>query len=449
MTEHQYTPRVWKDQFAKALILERPHATLDGYLRSIGIEPDRRDEAPKDEDELIGWLQEGGHNLIFKRSRIPITRRVIEASPNLMGIQLCCIGDDSIDKEAAARNGVLVMNDPVSNGRSVVEMVLGELIVMSRRIFEAEQDMLQHRWTKSNKARYELLGKTLGVIGLGNIGKQVASTAEAFGMKIVFYDNREVAQEVGETLGWTQLGSIKDVFARSHAVTVHVSAEDYRGQTNEGMITREMFLAMGSEQEVPGPRLFVNAARGFIYRPEDLIEAVTEGAIHYASVDVFPEEPDGAHQAWKNPYAEVPQIYTTPHIGAATQEAQPRIAKRVARTVRLFNDYGSVRDCVYFPKHPIGLHQGERPKYILSVVHSDTRGTKKAVDETIYDAGLSNLSSVHRDVPKYGIAYDLNALNGPLTDEQIEGLIERAIKASGDAAPVRAIRMIEVPGLRS
>ncbi|MEL6180882.1 MAG: NAD(P)-dependent oxidoreductase, partial [Myxococcota bacterium] len=274
MTEHHYTPRVWKDQFSKALILERPHATLDGYLQSIGIEPDRRDEPPQNEDELIQWLQEGGHNLIFKRSRIPISRRVIESSPKLMGIQLCCIGDDSIDKVAAARNGVLVMNDPVSNGRSVVEMVLGELIVMSRRIFEAEQDMLQHRWTKSNKARYELLGKTLGVVGLGNIGKQVAQTAEAFGMKIVFYDNREVAQEVGEALGWTQLGSIKEVFAQAHAVTVHVSAEDYRGRTNENMITREMFMSMGSAHEVPGPKLFVNAARGFIYHPEDLIAAV-------------------------------------------------------------------------------------------------------------------------------------------------------------------------------
>ncbi|MEL6179581.1 MAG: 3-phosphoglycerate dehydrogenase, partial [Myxococcota bacterium] len=150
-----------------------------------------------------------------------------------------------------------------------------------------------------------------------------------------------------------------------------------------------------------------------------------------------------------NPYADVPQIYATPHIGAATQEAQPRIAKRVARTVRLFNDYGSVRDCVFFPKHPIGLHQGERPSYILSVIHSDLRGTKKAVDETIYDAGLSNLSSVHRDVSKYGVAYDLNALDGPLNDAQIEGLIERAIRFSGDATPVRAIRMIKVPGIRT
>lgn len=443
MTQDQFQTRVWKGPFTKALILESPHKTLDAYLREQGIEPDRRDTAPESEDELIAWLREGGHNLIFKRSRVPITRRVVEASPNLMGVQLCCIGDDSVDKVACAQHGVMVMNDPISNGRSVAELVLGEMICMSRRVLEASDDMARSRWTKSNRSRYEILGKTLGVIGLGNIGKQVAQLGAAMGMNVVFYDNREVAQEVGATLGWVSVDGVKEVFQRSHVVTVHVSATDFRGRSNENFIDAEAFQAFGELLEVPGPRLFINAARGFIYRPEDLIAGVKSGAIEYAFVDVFPEEPDAVHDAWSNPYADVPQIYSTPHIGASTQEAQPRIARHVSKTVRSFNLYGSLRDCVLFPKMHINVPLDQEPAALLSVVHSDTRGTKKAVTETIYEAGLSNLSSVHRDMPAYGIAYELNALDGTLDDAQIQDMIDRAQRYCG-ASPIRSVRVIPV-----
>ena len=139
MTQDQYKPRVWHNCFKKALVLEHPHPDLDGYLQSLGIEVERIDDPPTEEDALIEILQRGGHNLIFKRSRVQITERVINATPNLFGVMLCCIGDDSVDKEACARAGVMVINDPISNGRSVAEMVLGEIICLSRRIIEAAQ----------------------------------------------------------------------------------------------------------------------------------------------------------------------------------------------------------------------------------------------------------------------------------------------------------------------
>lgn len=443
MTDH--SPRIWFDQFTKGLIIERPHPSLDDCLGGMGIEPDRRDSPPKNEDELIVWLQEGGHNIIFKRSRVRITERVVQATPNLFAVQLCCIGDDSVDKEACARAGVLVFNDPVSNGRSVAEMVLGEMICMGRRIFEAADETHRHQWEKSQHGRFELQGKTLSVIGLGRIGKQVAQLCEAFGMKIAFFDNREVAQEVGETLGWHRAATLQEAFEIGHVVTLHVSAEDYRGRANDNFIDLACLMSMGTKTEVDGPKLFINAARGVIYRAEDLVQAVKEGPIDYAMVDVFPREPKAPGEPWVNPYAEVPQIYATPHIGAATQEAQPRIARYVSNNVRAFNRHGALRDCVYSPRYSIEAPDGSRPEHILTVVHSDVRGTKKALDAAIYDAGLSNLSSVHRDFPRYGIAYDLSVLDGPLSAEQIKALADRVASETGDPTAIRSVRMIGVP----
>jgi D-3-phosphoglycerate dehydrogenase len=315
---------------------------------------------------------------------------------------------------------------------------------MGRRVFDAAADTAAHRWTKSGDARYEFLGKTLGVVGLGNIGKQVAQMADAFGMDVIFYDNREVAVEVGETLGWTPAKSIQDVFERSHCVTLHVSATDYRGRTNKALITRELLASLGTHTDVPGPKLFINYARGFVLDPADLVAAISAGEIDYGMVDVFPEEPKSKGATWVNPYAECPQVFCTPHIGAATQEAQPRIAKHVAGTTRRLSQRGIVRNCVFSPKYPISVQAGEGKAWVLAVVHCDRRGTKKAIDETIYDAGLSNMSSTHRDMPDYGIAYDLNVLNGPLTDAQIQGLIERAGQFSDDPDAIRSVRQIPV-----
>src|SRR5690554_5652145 len=332
-------------QFKKALILEGPDPSLDGYLLEQGIEPDRRDT--QDEDEVVQILKEGQHDLIFKRSRFLINERVLQASENLAAIMLCCIGDDSVDREACAREGVLVMNDPVSNGRSVVEMVLGEMICLARRIFDADRDGRAHLWSKNSKERYELKGKNLSIIGLGNIGKQVAQVAEAFGMRIFFYDTRELAREVGIALGWTSCATLSEAFRVADVVTVHVGAEDHRGRSNRDMLTYEHLSNFGADREPSSPRIFINAARGFLYNPEDLKRAVEEGHVRRAAVDVFPDEPGSSDDPWSNPYADVASVVTTPHIGAATEEAQPRIAQHVANTTQLFLEQGLVRDCVF------------------------------------------------------------------------------------------------------
>jgi len=428
--------------FQKALVLEHPDPSLDDYLRTLGIEPIRVPKAQTGDREMIlEILRTEQPDLLYKRSKFIVDEEVLEASSKLAAIMLCCIGDDSVDKEACARHGVLVMNDPMSNARSVVELVFGEMITLARRVYESNDETHRHVWGKNNVRRYELKGKTLGVLGLGNIGNQVAQLGEAFGMEIVFYDDREVAQEVGKALGWELSPTMEDVFRASDFLSVHVSAQNERGELNRNMLTYEHFALLGEARGDNSPKIFINLGRGFLYETQELVRAVRDGHVRYASVDVFPEEPGSKEDAWENPYAEVPEIVTTPHIGAATQEAQPRIAKYVANTTRLFNAQGAVRSCVYAPKVEIKVDPS-RATHVLTVVHSDARGTKKAISDSIFDAGRNNIESSHRDFPTYGFAYDVSAIDGALTEEQVRELIENARRISGDPTAIRAIRQV-------
>ncbi len=441
---NEHTVRILNPKFKRALVLENPDPVLDEYLRKQGIEPERLPlSMTQDVDAVIKRLEEGQHDLLYKRSRFEVDDRVLSASKNLAAIMLCCIGDDSVDKEACARHGVLVMNDPISNARSVVELVFGEMVCLARRIFEANEKTRNNEWTKNNKERYELMGKRLGIVGLGNIGKQVAQMGDVFGMDVIFYDDRELASEVGLALGWQKAASLTDLFRESDFVTVHTSAENWEGKSNKNMLKYEHFAAMGEHRGENSPRIFINAGRGFLFEPDELKKAMNEGHIKRAAIDVFPEEPGSKKDAWENPYADQPHVIATPHIGAATQEAQPRIACYVSKTTQLFNQSGAVRSCVYAPGQEIGV-ETDRPNYVLAVVHSDVRGTKKAINDALFDAGCNNFESSHRDFSEYGFAYDVSSIDKPLTEDQVASLIKSAQEITGEPDAIRSIRQIKL-----
>lgn len=440
MSATPFKTRLGKGPFKRALVLESPDPTLDAHLRAAGIEPFRPDVTP-DEAGLIKLLENDPYELIFKRSQTRITARVLDAAPSLFGVMLCCIGDDSVDKIACAERGVLVTNDPISNGRSVTELAFGEILCLSRRVFHAADETRNNSFQKSQKQRYEVNGKKLGILGLGNIGKQVARMGETLGMRIVFHDNRPAAVEVGKLMGWHYVPSPEDLFRESDVVTAHISAFDYKDNDNSNFITYEHFKAMG-EKEQDSPRIFINLARGNIHSSEDLLRAVNEGHIRQAMVDVFPSEPRDPKEAWTNPYAGNPNIFATPHIGAATLEAQPRIAEHVANNARLLSHFGTLRNCVYSPQHEIGVEMGAYEN-IITVVHSSERGTKKAVAETIYNSGASSLVSAHRDIDKFGIAYEVIATDRPLSDDQIAEMIEAGQRSSNASFAIRAVRQMQ------
>lgn len=434
--------RISMEPFSRALVIESPHPKLDEFLLEAGIHATRLDAVP-DEQSLIKGLQESRAQILFKRSRVPVSRNVVQSCPDLHLVQLCCIGDDSVDKQACAEHGVLVCTDPVSNGRSVVEMVIGQLITLSRRLFETDVAMHENLWQKTAVGRFEVLGKRLGIVGLGNIGRQVARAASGLGMEISFYDTRLVAQEVGEEMGWDRCESLTALFRSSDLVSVHTSALDVLGQDNAGFLD-EALGHLAADRPGGSPRVFLNLARGNLHSSGALLRAVEGGMIRRAAVDVYPTEPAPGANDWFNPYADEPRIVCTPHIGAATQEAQPRIARRVATTVGRLSQRGALRDCVYAPKAKIQLGDSVPGNAILAVVHSVARGTKKAIDDAIFEAEVSNLGSTHRDFD-IGVAYDLSLIERPLNRSELARLVERAADLAGDATAIRAIHQVTLP----
>ena len=434
--------RILTAPFSRALIVENPHPSLDEHLTRMGIEPTRLSSVP-DDATLIDALHRTRAQIIFKRSRVPITREVVAACPDLHLVQLCCIGDDSVDKQACADHGVMVCNDPVSNGRSVVELAIGHLVALARRLYETDTATKLHRWEKNNAGRFEIAGKNLGIVGFGNIGRQVARVARELGVHVLFFDSRPVAVEVGEEMGFEACSTLEALFRSSDMVTVHISARDAWGRDNERLLD-PVLGQLGADRPDTSPRLFLNLARGNIHGTEPLLAAVEAGAIRRAAVDVYPDEPGPGQNGWRNPYADEPRVVCTPHIGAATQEAQPRIARRVASTVEGLSRYGTLRDCVYQPRIRLSVRDVAAGNTVLAVVHSVSRGTKKAVDDAIFEAGASNIESSHRDFD-VGAAYDVSVLDRPLDDAALRGLVDRAADLSGDASAIRALRQIVVP----
>ena len=432
--------RILTTPFLRGLVVESPHRSLREHLEPYGIETTWVDVVPST-DALIEALQASKAHVLFKRSRITVSRRVLEACPDLHAVQLCCIGDDSVDKEAAAEHGVMVFNDPVSNARSVVELAIGHLISLSRRLYETNAATHLHGFDKSDAERFEVEGKILGVLGLGNIGRQTARAAEALGMRIRFYDSRPVAMEVGQEMGWKRCESMVDLFRSSDYITCHTSAKDAWGKDNEGLLD-EVLSQLGADRPKESPRIFLNLARGNLHSSDALNEAVTSGAIRRAAVDVYPDEPRPGSK-WENPYAAQERIVCTPHIGAATQEAQPRIAARVARTLGQFSRFGTLRDCVYAPRAVMAAAPPQPGNAVLAVVHSTQRGTKKAVSDAIYEAGASTLASMHEDFPN-GLAYDLSVLDRPLSADELNGLVTHATDTAGDRNAIRAVRQIVI-----
>lgn len=434
--------RIQMQPFDKALVVEQPHASLDQHLRELGIDPVRLEEVP-DEATLVRALNATGAQILFKRSRVPVPRSLVEQCPSLYAVQLCCIGTDSVDLQACADHGVLVFNDPVSNGRSVVELAIGHMIALSRRLYETDVEMHQHAWQKSSSGRFEVRGKRLGIVGLGNIGRAVARVAEELGLEVAFHDTRPVAVEVGIEMGWQAVPDLGALFRTCDIITVHTSAKDTWGHDNTGLLN-DVLAELGADRPENSPRVFLNLARGNLHTTEALLDAVRSGVVRRAAVDVYPEEPAPGQADWRNPYAEEPRVSCTPHIGAATQEAQPRIARRVAGTMAGFSRFGSIRDCVFSPRSQMSIRDNARGHVALAVVHSTARGTKKAVDDAIYEAEASNLGSSHRDFD-IGIAYDLSVLDRPLSREELEHLAERSKEIAMDPQAVRVIRQIVVP----
>lgn len=316
----------------KALLLENPHALAQELLEQAGFEVDLRPGA-LDEAELIAALD--GVSLLGIRSKTEVTAAVLEAHPQLLAIGAFCIGTNQIDLGAATAAGVAVFNAPFSNTRSVVELATAEIIALARRLTEHNQALHAGVWDKSSDGSHEVRGRTLGIVGYGNIGSQLSVIAEALGLRVVFYDTAEKL-----ALGNARpCSSLDELLATSDIVTLHVDGR----AGNAGIFGAEQFQKMR-----PGS-FFLNLSRGFVVDYDALKAAIEAGRIAGAAVDVFPHEPKNRGEPFTSPLLGLPNVILTPHVGGSTEEAQRDIGRFVATRLREYVLAGDTNVSVNFP----------------------------------------------------------------------------------------------------
>ncbi|MBL8910195.1 MAG: phosphoglycerate dehydrogenase, partial [Archangium sp.] len=293
------------------LLLEGIHAVAEQALTAAGHTVRRVAGALK-EDELIAQLD--GVQVLGIRSKTNVTRKVLDASAarGLLSVGAFCIGTNQIALDVAMKRGVAVFNAPFSNTRSVAELVIAEIITLSRELGDRNIEMHTGAWKKTATGSREVRGKTLGVVGYGHIGTQVGILAEFFGMKVLFYD---VAAKL--PLGNTQVvPHLETLLEQSDFVTLHVP------ETNQ---TRNMIGAAQIAKMKKGACL-INNARGTVVDLEALADAIKRGHLHGAAVDVYPDEPESSDtKGFKTPLQNLHNVVLTPHIGGSTLEAQENI----------------------------------------------------------------------------------------------------------------------------
>ncbi|MGO8970772.1 MAG: phosphoglycerate dehydrogenase [Myxococcaceae bacterium] len=350
----------------KILLLESIHPVADELLGAEGFEVQRLDGSLK-EDQLCARL--AGVHVLGIRSKTQVTPKVLDAGDSLIAVGAFCIGTNQIALEHAMHRGVAVFNAPFSNTRSVAEMVLAEIVMLSRRLGDQSREMHQGVWRKVTTGSREVRGKTLGVVGYGHIGSQVSILAENLGMRVVFYD---IAAKL--PLGNSQPVKTLDVLLeQSDFVTLHVP---------ETPRTRMMIGANQLSRMKTGACL-INASRGTVVDLEALAQALRDGRLEGAAIDVYPDEPvANSADGFETPLHGLKNVILTPHIGGTTLEAQEAIGREVSATLAHFAHSGTTLGSVNFP--PVDLARTPDTWRVLNV-HQNVPGVLKDLNRIVSD----------------------------------------------------------------
>jgi D-3-phosphoglycerate dehydrogenase len=347
----------------RALLLENLHPLASSILSEAGIEVETRPGALS-EDELVGCLDR--YDLLGIRSKTEVTSRVLDAHPHLVAVGAFCIGINQIDLDAATRHGIAAFNAPYSNTRSVVELAIANIIAMARRLTERDKALHAGVWDKSSEGSHEVRGRTLGIVGYGNIGSQLSVVAEMLGMRVYFYDTDEKLA-LGNA---RRCSSLEELIDTVETVTLHV---DGRGG-NAGIFGRQQFERMRPRS------LFLNLSRGFVVDYEALRDALVAGHIAGAAVDVFPSEPRRRGDAFDSPLRGLPNVILTPHVGGSTEEAQEDIGRFVGTKLRDYARTGSTALSVNLPTlTPAPNVHAQR----IAHIHQNTPGVLAHVNQVL------------------------------------------------------------------
>ncbi len=353
---------------SRALLLENIDPVAADLLGAAGYEVESLRGA-LDEADLIAALD--GVDLLGIRSKTQVTAEVLRHRPGLAAVGAFCIGTNQIDLPAAAAAGVAVFNAPFSNTRSVVEMAIAEIICLARRLVDRDRALHAGTWDKSAAGSHEIRGRTLGIVGYGNIGSQLSVVAEALGMRVLFYDLEDKL-----ALGNAEAcGSLEELLERAETVTLHVDGR----AGNAGLFGAEQFERMRRRS------LFLNLSRGFVVDHEALREHVLSGHIAGAAVDVFPDEPREQGDAFTSVLRGLPNVILTPHVGGSTQEAQHDIGRFVAGKLVDYSRAGTTTLSVDLPT--VVLHGSSAARFAL--LHRNVPGVLARVDALVGEHGLN------------------------------------------------------------
>jgi D-3-phosphoglycerate dehydrogenase len=322
------------------------------------------------EEELLEKISD--ISILGVRSKTEVTKKVLEKAKRLISIGTFTIGINHIDLNTAAEKGIAVFNAPYSSTRSVVELVLGEIIMLHRHVFDRSTEMHEGKWNKSSKGTFEIRGKKLGIIGYGNIGTQLSVLAESMGMQVYFYDilekpalgNAQKCQTLQELLG------ICDV------ITLHVDG----AKTNKNLIGVKEF-----EQMKDGV-LLLNLSRGHVVDIDALVQAIKMGKVAGCATDVYPQEPKSNKESFISSLQGLPNVILTPHIGGSTEEAQKNIGQFVSDRLINYINTGNTVLSVNFPALSLPA-QRETHRYIH--IHDNTPGILAQINTLFAQANVN------------------------------------------------------------
>jgi D-3-phosphoglycerate dehydrogenase / 2-oxoglutarate reductase len=325
------------------------------------------------EEELIHEIKDV--HLLGIRSKTQITPRVLEAANKLQAIGCFCIGVNQVDLKSATKHGVAVFNAPYSNTRSVAELVIGASVMLIRRIPDKSRAAHSGVWMKESKGSYELRGKTMGIIGYGNIGTQVSVLAESMGMKVIFYD---IVTKL--PLGNAEARkSLKELVAEADIITLHVpDTEQTRMMMNKSLI-----------KQIKKGAILLNYARGEVVDLEALAKAIEEGNVSGAAVDVYPHEPEKNGDRFITPLQNQPNVLLTPHIGGSTEEAQENIGEDVSNKLYQYLEMGITTGSLTIPE--LSLPQHPDSHRILHI-HDNVPGVLSEINTRLSDHHINILS---------------------------------------------------------
>jgi D-3-phosphoglycerate dehydrogenase len=354
-------------------------------------------------------------HLLGIRSKTQITSNVLQAANVLQAIGCFCIGVNQVNLKEATKKGVAVFNAPYSNTRSVAELVIGAAIMLIRRIPDKNKAAHNGIWMKEAKGSYELRGKTLGIIGYGNIGSQLSVLAEALGMKVVFYDV-ETRMPLGNAV---DRKTLKDVVGSSDVISIHVpETASTRYMINKNILKH---FKQGS--------ILINYARGEVVDLNALSKYIIDGQVGGAAIDVFPVEPEKNGDPFDSPLKDLPNVLLTPHIGGSTEEAQQNIGEDVSNKLFQYLEKGITNGSHTVPG--LNLPPQEGAHRILHI-HRNVPGVLSAINTELSNNNINIVAQYLKTNDDIGyVVLDI--------DKKISGRASQLLKEVKDTIKVRLL----------